>query len=107
MNLGHLFIDTVTYSTGMTFSDGNLTASGTSTAKGRWEEIYKVITLTGGEERVATMRFSTATAIELGAYVWGPDADTGDQGDALRVLTRKFAKTLPGSYSYYILELGR
>lgn len=107
MDLGHLFIDTVTYSTGWTFSDGNMTASATTTATGRWEEIYKTVTVAGGEERIATMRFATATAIELGAFVWGPDADTADQGDALRVLTRRFAKTLDGGYSYYILELGR
>jgi hypothetical protein len=107
MNLAHLFIDTITYSTGWTFSDGNMTASGTSTAKCRWEETYKVVTTSGGEERASSHRLSTATAIELNAFVWPPGVSSANQGDALRVLTRKYARTLDGGYNYYILELGR
>ena len=108
MDLGHLFIDEVLYSTGLTYSDGDFSESGVATAKGRWEEDYKVITLAGGEERVCTHKFASTTAIELHAQVYGPVASIqADRGDVLRVLERRYARTLDGAYSYYIYRLGR
>jgi hypothetical protein len=107
MDLGHLFIDTITYSSPASFSDGDMTQSAQATATGRWEERYSVTTMSGGEQRATTHNFATTTAIPLESLVWGPGSDTTDQGDALRILARNFAKTLDGSYSYYIYALGK
>lgn len=107
MDLGHLFIDTVTYSQPASFSDGALVQGAQSTAKGRLEESYDTITLSGGEERTSAFKFATATDIPLFASVFVPDADTGVANEALTVLRRKTARTLDGGYRYYILWLGR
>jgi len=107
MDLSAHWIDTVTYSTGLTFVDGTMTPSDTTTAIGRLEEEFKIITLAGGQERTGTHRFASETGIPLQALVWLPDADTDDQGQALIVLGRRYAKLLGGEYSFYEHTLGR
>ena len=107
MNLAHLFIDTVTYATTTAYTDGDMVVSATTTAKGRWEELYKVISMGGGQEAAISHQFATETDIAVGTMVWGPGADSADINESFRVMTREYARTLDGAYNYYILGLGR
>jgi hypothetical protein len=107
MNLSHWWIDTVTYATTMAIVDGDVTVSATATALGRWEEMFKVIGMGGGQEGSIFHQFATETDIAIGTLVWGPGADTGDRNESYRVMTREYARLQNGSYSYYILGLGR
>jgi len=108
MNLAHLFIDAFSYSTGMSYSNGDFSASATAEGLGRWEENHKIVTIAGGGEKVASHELATDVAIPLNGLVWGPVTKLAPtQANALRVLSRSYARTFDGSYAYYIYMLGR
>jgi len=107
MDLAHLFIDSFDYSAGMSYSDGTYSPTSTASGLGRWEEDYKVISISGGEEKTSTHKLGTTVDIPLNGLVWGPLANSANRGEALRVLGRKYARTLDGTFSYFIYRLGR
>lgn len=106
MNQTHLYIDTVTYSTPASFSDGNMVQGSQATAKGRLAEGYQLIAAAGGESRSAAFKFVTQTDIPMHSSVFIPDASTGTATDALRIINRQTVRTLTGQFRHYIYYFG-
>jgi hypothetical protein len=107
MDWTHRLLSTITYQTKAGFSDGDFTWNTAATAKARVWQQYRVTTGAGGQELVTTHQVATQTDIPEGARVWIPGGDTTKVGESFSVLFRETADTLDGSYTLYILHLGR
>lgn len=107
MDWSHRLLSAVTYKTRSGFSDGDYTWSAASTAKCRVEQYPRIVQGVGGEELQASHRVATTTNIPVHARVWLPGADTNDDSESYAVLRREEAYLLDGSYTLYILTIGR
>lgn len=106
MNLSHLFQDTITWSSPASFNDGDLVQGPSTTASARVVEAYTIVKMASGEERAASFKIATAADIPINSRVYVPGANVGTPEQSLTVLQRRTAKTLDGSYRYYIYLLG-
>lgn len=107
MDWAHRLLSTVTYKTKSGFADGDFTWAAASTAAARVWKQYRVARGPGGQELISTHKVALTTDVPEGARVWLPGADTDDDGESYAVLWRETAATLDGSYTLYILHLGR
>lgn len=107
MDWSHRLHTTISYKTGASISDGNITYSSLSTAAARVEQYPAVVKGTGGEEHVTSHRMASQTDIPVEARVWIDSTQTGDDTKALRILRKEEAYLLDNSYTLYVYTLGR
>jgi len=99
--------DTLSYKVPSGVSDGDLSYGSLLTAAARIEEYPRVIKGTSGEEIVTSHQVATETDIPIEARCWVNTSETGDNDKGLRILQRRKANTIDGTYTLYELTLGR
>ena len=107
MDWTHRFLDTITYKSKASFSDGDFTYGTAATAKARVWEQNKIIPGPGGQQVASTHAVATEADLEEGTRVWLAGATVSDVTESYAILRRQTASMLDGSYTLYIYSLGR
>ena len=90
----HLLTDTVTIAAQSGRStQGDPTYGSQSEVTTRVEYDFKIVTTSDGKHRELTHVIYTEAEIPVGARIWLPDDDTGDDGVAKLAVTRDNAST--------------
>ena len=98
---------TISYASESSFSDGDIVYGTVTTAKARIIQRVRTIVDSVGIQRDTSHEIATTTNIPRGARVWLPGGNTAQVGQSYTVYATTTAAMLDGSYTLYILTLGK